>query len=169
MRTVIIAGSARTNGDTQKLADSLCEKTGWDTLSLCAYTILPYDYSHANSTDDFLPLITKVIEQYDIIIFATPVYWYSMSGIMKIFFDRFTDLLTVNKDLGRMLRGKKTATVSSSEGDNLGDDFWLPFTATANYLGMQYLGSMHSIANAPNEKNLNAFIAKITTTQAKFV
>ena len=38
------------------------------------------------------PLI-PIIEKYDTLIFATPVYWYSMSGIMKVFFDRKNDNL----------------------------------------------------------------------------
>ncbi|MCP4458779.1 MAG: NAD(P)H-dependent oxidoreductase [Cytophagales bacterium] len=38
---------------------------------------------------------------------ATPVYWYSMSGIMKVFLDRIYDVLTIEKELGRKLHGKK--------------------------------------------------------------
>jgi multimeric flavodoxin WrbA len=43
---------------------------------------------------------------------VTPVYWYTMSGIMKVFFDRFSDLLRIEKDLGRKLRGKSMAVIS---------------------------------------------------------
>lgn len=43
----------------------------------------------------------------DNIVFATPVYWYAMSGRMKIFFDRFTDLLYTHKSIGKNLKGKK--------------------------------------------------------------
>ena len=56
-----------------------------------------------------------IISKYDTIIFATPVYWYSMSGILKVFIDRITDLLTIEKELGRKLRGKKMAVVSQIE------------------------------------------------------
>ncbi len=51
--------------------------------------------------------MNDIVDKYDVLIFATPVYWYSMSGIMKVFFDRITDLLTIKKDIGRKLKGKK--------------------------------------------------------------
>jgi hypothetical protein len=84
-----------------------------------------------------------------------------MSGKMKVFFDRMTDLLTVEKDLGRKLRGKKMAVISCSAGDNLGDSFWLPFKETAKYLGMEYLGSLHTIAGNMDEENLIRFMEKV--------
>jgi len=36
-----------------------------------------------NIDDDFISLMTEIIEKYDTLIFATPVYWYSMSRILK--------------------------------------------------------------------------------------
>lgn len=59
--------------------------------------------------DDYLNLMKQILDKYETLILATPVYWYSMSGIMKVFFDRLTDLLTIEKELGRKLRGKKIA------------------------------------------------------------
>lgn len=162
-------GSARSDGDTQNLVNNLIAKTGWDSINLNDYTIQPYDYTHSNSKDDYLPLMARLIKDYDVFIFATPVYWYAMSGTMKHFFDRFTDLLTINKDLGRQLRQKKMAAISSSSGDNLGDNFWLPFIATANYLGMHYLGNMHGLANSDNEATLNSFIEELITKSNQFV
>ena len=58
-----------------------------------------------------------IIQKYDTIIFATPVYWYSMSGTLKTFFDRLSDLLHYKKELGRQMRGKKMAMISNS-GEN---------------------------------------------------
>lgn len=58
---------------------------------------------------DYLNLMKQILDKYETLILATPVYWYSMSGIMKVFFDRLTDLLTIEKEFGRKLRGKKTA------------------------------------------------------------
>ena len=108
------------------------------------YTIGPFDYEFKNSNDDFLPLMEKVISQYDTIVFATPVYWYNMSGTMKIFFDRLSDLLHYKKDLGRQLRGKKMAMISNSGENDLKNGYTMPFQESANYLGMHYLGDMHS-------------------------
>lgn len=161
MRAVLITGSARKDGNTLHMANALAAKTGWHVINLSDYLISPYDYDHNNTGDDFLPLMQTITAQYDTLIFATPVYWYAMSGTMKTFFDRLTDLVTIEKDLGRQLRGKKMAVISNSEGDNLGNDFWLPFIATANYLGMRYTANMHGIATTGNDKETDEFITKV--------
>lgn len=156
MSIVIILGSSRNDGSTLKLVNSFIEYSNWDSINLNDYNFSYYDYAHKNAGDDFFPLMRKLIENYDTLVFATPVYWYSMSGIMKVFFDRFTDLLEIEKDLGRKLRGKSMAAISSSNGNNLGDSFWLPFRETANYLGMNYLGDLHMINEAyRSDKNQN--------------
>lgn len=161
MKTVIIVGSSRNDGNTQTLTNELVKKTNWDLINLNAYNFSYFDYEHLNKDDDYLPLMQTLLDKYDTLIFATPVYWYSMSGIMKVFFDRITDLLTIEKELGRKLRGKSMAAISCSIGNNLGDSFWLPFSETANYLGMNYLGNTHTITGENNDLRLEKFIAKI--------
>jgi len=161
MKTVIILGSSRQDGEAKALTDQLQAKTNWDLIDLNDYAFSYYDYSHRNKTDDFIPLMRTIIGKYDTIVFATPVYWYAMSGILKVFFDRITDLLTIEKDLGRALRGKKMATISCSYGNNLGTAFWLPFEKSADYLGMAYLASAHTIALENNDSIIQEFIDKV--------
>ncbi|WP_432412475.1 flavodoxin family protein [Rasiella sp. SM2506] len=161
MKKVIITGSSRNNGDTKTLTNELLKKTNWDLIDLNDYKFGYYDYENKNKNDDYIKLMRKIIDNYDTLIFATPVYWYSMSGIMKVFFDRITDLLEIEKDLGRRLRGKNMAVVSCSIGNNLGDTFWLPFSETANYLGMKYIGNIHTITGKINELELDEFIMRI--------
>lgn len=161
MKKVVIAGSSRNDGDTKNLTDLLMKKCNWDLIDLNDYSFSYFDYKHQNANDDYLKLMREIIYKYDTLIFATPVYWYSMSGIMKVFFDRITDLLTVEKELGRKLRGKNMAVISCSIGNNLGDNFWLPFSETAKYLGMEYLGNIHTIAGERNELKLEEFINHI--------
>jgi multimeric flavodoxin WrbA len=171
MKKVVILGSSRNDGDTSDLTDILIERSGWDLINLNDYNFGYYDYKYENRYDDYLGLIKHIIETYDTLIFVTPVYWYSMSGIMKVFFDRITDLLDIEKDLGRQLRGKNMAAMSCSIGNNLGDLFWLPFSETAKYLGMNYFGHLHTVAGEPNESELEAFINEVenkhTTTGKK--
>lgn len=161
MKKVVIVGSSRNDGDTSNLTSVLIENSGWDLIDLNDYNFSYYDYDHENRNDDYLGLMKRIIEKYDTLIFATPVYWYSMSGIMKVFFDRITDLLEIEKDLGRKLRGKNMAAISCSIGNNLGDSFWLPFSETAKYLGMNYFGHIHTIVGEQNESKLKEFINKI--------
>jgi multimeric flavodoxin WrbA len=162
MKTVIIIGSSRKGGDTAKIVDEIMsESNNWDLIDLNDYEIGYYDYEHKNREDDFLTLMKELISEYDNFVFATPVYWYSMSGIMKVFFDRITDLLEIEKDLGRKLRGKRMAVVSCSIGENLGEHFLLPFSETAKYLGMEYIGNTHTISGKENELKITEFIELI--------
>ncbi|GAA4896977.1 hypothetical protein GCM10023311_22170 [Flaviramulus aquimarinus] len=143
-KTVIIQASSRSDGDTSKIVNHLATNNNIDIIDLWTKNIGHYDYDYKNANDDFIDLITDIIETYDTIIFATPVYWYSMSGVLKVFFDRISDLIRIHKDTGRKLRGKNMAMVSSSNHDDLKDGFSMPFKESANYLGMNYLGNIHT-------------------------
>ena len=130
-KKVIILGSSRSKGNTANSIAAISEKHNIDVIDLNNYTISYYDYESKNLNDDFLPLIKSIIENYDTLIFATPVYWYNMSGIMKVFFDRLTDLLEIEKPLGRKLRGMKMGAISCSNGNNLGNIFWISSESNA--------------------------------------
>ncbi len=143
-KTVIIQGSARTRGDTQIVANYLNKNHQFDVIDLKTKNIGHFDYEFKNASDDFIPLMKNIIEKYDTIIFATPVYWYAMSGVLKVFFDRMSDLLHYKKELGRQLRGKNMAMISNSNTNDLKIGFSMPFIESANYLGMNYLGDIHT-------------------------
>lgn len=160
-KKVVILGSSRKAGDTEKVVRELISYSGWDLIDLNDYQFSYYDYENKNSGDDYIELMRSIIEKYDVLIFATPVYWYSMSGIMKVFFDRITDLLEFEKELGRQLRGKYMAALSCSNGSNLGEHFWLPFSESAQYLGMKYLGSVHTLAGRNESIRIKEFIEKV--------
>ena len=142
-KSVIIVGSSRKNGNTTKIVDELAKQYDIDIINLSNYNFSYYDYESNNRNDDFFQLIKGIIDKYDTLIFATPVYWYSMSGIMKVFFDRFSDLLQIEKETGRKLRGKNMAVLSNSNENKLDYDFYLPFKKSAEYLGMNYIGDQH--------------------------
>lgn len=167
-KTIIVQASGRPNGDTYTVVNFLAEKYHYDVVDLFSKNIGHYDYNYKNENDDFIPLITNIIENYETIIFATPVYWYTMSGHLKVFFDRISDLIRIHKDLGRQLRGKNMAMVSVSNSNDLIDGFNMPFVASANYLGMHYLGDLHAWVednDIPNEvkNNINNFLNNTLT------
>ncbi|GAA3618485.1 flavodoxin family protein [Flavivirga jejuensis] len=143
-RSVIIQGSSRSQGDTGKIVNYISTNNDFDIIDLHTKNIGHYDYDYKNQDDDFIDLITHIVDTYDSIIFATPVYWYSMSGILKVFFDRISDLIRIHKDTGRKLRGKNMAMISCSNHDDLIEGFTMPFVESANYLGMHYLGDIHT-------------------------
>lgn len=140
---VIIQASSKSYGNTYKIVSELNKNNDFDFIDLATKDINHFDYEFKNEHDDFLPLIKEIVSKYDTIVFATPVYWYAMSGILKVFFDRMSDLLIKHKDLGRQFRGKKMAMLSNSGNDDLRNGFTMPFTETSKYLGMTYLGDIH--------------------------
>ena len=158
--SVIIVGSSRIKGNTTKIVYEVAKKYDIDVINLSDYNISYYDYESKNRNDDFIKLMKEILEKYDTLIFATPVYWYSMSGIMKVFFDRFSDLIRIEKEIGRKLKGKNMSVISNSHDDELHYDFYLPFKKSAEYLGMNYIGNKHFNANTfENKQNLEiAFI-----------
>ena len=149
MKSVIIQGSARSNGNTNQIARLLQGGQEFDLIDLKDYQIGPFDYDFKNQEDDFIPLFKKITE-YDLILFLTPIYWYSMSGIMKVFFDRITDCLKIEKELGRKLRGKQMAAVSCGSEKKATEGFFIPFRLSAAYLGMEYLGDLHTWVEEQN-------------------
>lgn len=139
---VIIVGSARSDGNTSKVAELLAAETGMALIDLNDWNIGHFSYDLSDRDDDFMPLMHRILE-FDLLVMATPVYWYSMSSVMKTFFDRFSDLIKWHKDTGRRLRGKSMALLSCSESDDRDDFFTMPFSRSAAYLGMEYVGDTH--------------------------
>ena len=143
-KTLNIMGSARSDGNTRKIVDVIMTKTGADFIDLTTHKISYFDYEHRNKNDEFVSIATKMVD-YEQIIFATPVYWYAMSAQLKTFFDRLSDLLTIRKPLGRQLRGgKKMYSIACSSDATAYEGFIMPFKNTAEYLGMEYGGHLHS-------------------------
>jgi len=111
MKVAVILGTSRGDGNTRKLVDEFSVFSDAKVFDLADYDISFYDYEHHNQGDDFLPLMRELVA-FDHIVYATPLYWYSMSAQLKVFFDRISDLLTIDKDLGRQLKGKSDMCVN---------------------------------------------------------
>lgn len=142
MRKLIINGSSRRHGHTQQIVQLLHQEVETDIIYLADFQIGHYDYGHLNHADDFLPLIRRIADEYDLIIFATPVYWYTMSGLMKVFFDRITDCLKTDKETGAKLVGKTMAAIGVGSDPEDIEGFFVPFRLTAPYMDMKYAGDV---------------------------
>ncbi|MEL6721079.1 MAG: NAD(P)H-dependent oxidoreductase [Bacteroidota bacterium] len=163
---IILLGSANSHGDTSKIVNFVSAKTDFPIIDLKTKNILEFDYEFKNRHDDFHPLMKEIVDNYDLIIFATPVYWYAMSGILKTFFDRISDCLKIEKPTGRKLRGMKMAVISCGSDRILKDGFHMPFIESAKYLGMQYLTDVHTWIEEEQipseiEDRLHVFMKKI--------
>ncbi len=63
-----------------------------------------------------------------------------MSAQLKVFFDRLSDLLTIEKGLGCKLKGKSISVLSTGYNLKLPDCFVEPFELTAKYMQLEFKG-----------------------------
>ena len=144
MSTIIILGSARRDGNTMKVATTLAQQLDARVVDLLDYQLSPYRYPADYPTgDQFTHLVETYLLSHDHIVLASPVYWYTMSAQLKVFLDRFSDLLTTHKALGRQLRGKQLSVLSCNNDRQINDSFYAAFRLTADYLGMSYVEEWH--------------------------
>ena len=124
---------------------SIANQINIDIVDLAQYTFSEYDYEHNNQKDDFLPLIERVLA-YENVVFASPVYWYSVTPTMKKFLDRISDLLDLPQLLnsGRQFRGKNAYVLCSSVSKEVSSSFISAFEETFDYLGMTFGGYIHA-------------------------
>ncbi len=140
---LLLIGSARNQSDTRQYTDFVFQDMEHRLLDLQDFHIPPYDYSGNYPADDDFTTIAEAMLAHQVIVFATPVYWYAMSGVMKIVFDRITDLVTIRKQTGRQLKGKSIYLLAVGSDAELPPGFEMPFELTANYLDMHYEGSVY--------------------------
>lgn len=140
-KTLIILTSNRKSSNTEKFIKEIYGDNPYQLVNLIDHHIQPYSYSGQYSTDDSFMDIVNTMEEYDDYVFATPVYWYSMSGLMKTFLDRLTDLTTdEHKETGKSLKGKSVSVIAAGSDIDLPHGFEVPFKLTANYFGMVFKG-----------------------------
>ncbi|MGI8315619.1 flavodoxin family protein [Halobacillus mangrovi] len=93
-----ILGSSRKDGNTELLVRKALDNVDHTTIRLSDYHIKPIvDLRHSATgfypvNDDYEELLAQFLS-HDLIIFATPIYWFGMSGQMKIFIDRWSQYL----------------------------------------------------------------------------
>lgn len=143
MTVLAILGGARENGDTQAALTAVLAGRAATILDLRLLDIQHYEYGGDPARDDFLRVV-DAMRRHERILFVTPVYWYAMSGRMKVLFDRFTDVVTARKDLGHALAGRVAFLVACGSEAALPDGFETPFRDTAAYLDMSYGGAFYA-------------------------
>ncbi|PST82951.1 NADPH-dependent FMN reductase [Pedobacter yulinensis] len=140
---LVINGSARKHGNTGRLITVMMENMEFDQLDLYDFKIDPFNYEGDYSDHDSFNGIVRKMLLYETLILATPVYWYSMSGLMKTFFDRMTGLVTTDQQTGRQLAGKKLVVLAIGTDPELPAGFGEPFRLSAAYFDMQYAGTLY--------------------------
>ena len=142
---IAIFSSARRDGNTGRFIDHIAGELGIETIDLARVNMSAFDYEHRNRNDDFEPLMWRLLG-FEQLIFASPVYWYTVASTMKVFLDRLSDYLNLPDllDEGRRLRGKRAYIVCTSICEVPPASFVNTFVDTFEYLGMHYGGLAHA-------------------------
>ncbi|RME99835.1 MAG: FMN reductase [Bacteroidetes bacterium] len=142
-KTAVIFGSSRSEGNTASLAHYIGQQLIAPVFAVGEVSIAPYHYEHIYPAEDGYYALMEQLVKYDRWIMLTPVYWYTMSAQLKLFWDRKSDLLRVRKDLGGKLSGTKLWVICCSSDASEYDHFFTPFRLSAAYLNMDYQNDLH--------------------------
>ncbi|SFU89046.1 flavodoxin family protein [Alicyclobacillus macrosporangiidus] len=159
MSVLAIYGSSRRHGNTEWLADRVVDGLPAEKIYLVEKNIRPIaDCRHdpagfAPVDDDYDSVMERVLA-HDTLVFATPVYWYGMSGLMKNFIDRWSQSLRDRRYDFRENMGKKSACVVLVGGDDprikalpLVEQFRYIF----DFMDMRFIGYVVGEANRPGD------------------
>ncbi len=160
MSIAVIYGGARQNGNTEQLTEYVIEGLQSEKFYLRDYHILPIDDQRHSERgfqdlgDDYNSVIKRVMA-HDVLIFATPIYWYTMSGLMKNFVDRWTETLRDSEfPQFRQEMGSKKAFLIAVGGDEphmKGLPLVLSFQHIMGYFGGKLDGYILGKGSKPGE------------------
>lgn len=84
-KVLFINASENRDGNTSRMAKSLLGNTPYDQLDLVDYRV---DSLGQHFDGDQFDVVLKAMQQADVIVIGTPVYWHTMSGSLKNVIDR---------------------------------------------------------------------------------
>jgi multimeric flavodoxin WrbA len=150
MKILALIGSPRKGSNTDILVDRVLQ--GAQSCGHVTEKIYLYDYQitpcldcRRCKKDDFtcalldgMSEIYPKLEEADLIVFGTPVYWYGPTAKMKLLIDRMRPFIA-----SRKLKGKRGVVVTpSEEGESCCGPLMEMFRMSFEYLGMTYAGSI---------------------------
>lgn len=160
MKIVAFIGSSRANGNTEYLTDVMLEGFNYRKIYLKDILVKPIeDKRHTEEgfsvVDDDHDSIIEAILESDILVFSTPIYWYSTSGLMKNLIDRFSQVIRDERypNLKEHLQKVQNYVVAVG-GDNpriKGLPLIQQFKYTFDFLKMTFTGYVIGKASRPQE------------------
>lgn len=151
-KIVVITGSPRKNGNSFAMTAAFIK-----AAQSKGHTITRFDAAmkkvggcHACETcfktgkscsydDDFNTIAPAILEA-DVVVFTTPVYWYSFPAQIKAVIDRLYSFCVAGKDIG----GKECALITCCEEDDMSvmDGVRIPYERTAALLKWKSVGEV---------------------------
>lgn len=178
MSIAVIYGGTRPDGNTEILTEHAIRGLDVEKLYLKDLNIDSIiDQRHTKEgfqdiDDDYNSLVERVLK-HDVLVFSTPIYWYSMSGIMKNFIDRWSQTLRDSKfpQFKKAMSTKKAFVIAVG-----GDDPYIKglpmiqqFQYIFDFIGIPFEGYILGEGNKPgdilNDKNA---LHAATQLQQKF-
>ena len=99
-KILFINGSENRDGNTSRMAKQLLGNTQYDQLNLVDYRV---DSLGQHFEGDQFDVVLTAMQDADVIVFGTPVYWHTMSGSMKNIIDRMYDIRDTANLQGKQL------------------------------------------------------------------
>ncbi|WP_078379852.1 flavodoxin family protein [Sutcliffiella halmapala] len=159
MKVLVLLGSTRKNGNSEFLANKVVDGVEHTVVSLADLHIEAIvDQRHTEEGfspvhDDYDKLI-ELMMNHDAIVFATPLYWYGMSGPMKDFFDRWSQYLRDERFAFKAELQKKKAYVVITGGKDAkikGLPLVQQFQYIFDFVGMEMVDYMIGTGVKPGE------------------
>lgn len=97
-KILFMNASPNRDGSTSVIAEKLLSNREYDRLQMSDYEVSQYGVVKSN---DQIKDILNIIKNYDTLVIGSPVYFYTVSGILKTFIDRLYLL-----DEAKVLEGK---------------------------------------------------------------
>lgn len=154
---LILSGSPKKNGNTAALIEWAAEGavSKGASVEVVPLAFLHYKFPGCTScracqkneayecviADDVAPVLRKMASA-DVIVMATPLYFFAASAQLKILMDRMFSLYKWDNASGTMktvLKGKTFALIASAYEDVGLDALEKPFRLTADYTGMPFV------------------------------
>lgn len=160
MKITIFVGSSRKGGNSEKLADFVVHDIEHEKMYVKDLHIRPIeDLRHAENgfqtIDDDYDQFVEALEKSDVVIFATPIYWYSMSGLMKNLIDRLSQAIRDKRypNLKEHLKTLRTivVVVGGDEPRIKGLPLIQQFQYTLEFLNMPFSSYIIGEANQPGD------------------
>ena len=98
-KILFVNSSPNREGNTYRIGEELLKDKEHDVLQMADYRISQYGQVFE---DDEMKEVWKEIDKYDILVIGSPLYWYTVGGMLKTFIDRLYMLPEAEA-----LRGKK--------------------------------------------------------------
>lgn len=155
MHVAVLFGSPRREGNTIQLVNTFSQtmkEIGHDvrTIYLNDLNIRPCQGclacmpKGACRINDDMKDVRKYMTEADLIVYATPVYWFGPSSQLKLVMDR--SFAFFDKDYNSRIKGKKAITIMTCGDENA--ETCEPsieiFKRTLNLLGVSYVGHVEA-------------------------